>query len=326
MDTSDLDYPANTSTPGMLMPGGTDYGVISTVGDADWFRISLGAGQQYRFTIEGGTVNGLFDSQLDLYNAAGALVIHATTGQGFQTKYIDFMSPDSADYFLGASGGALTGSYSLRSTGPAVVPGSILGTAGNDFLGGMAGNDVFNGAGGTDTVRYWGARSAFNLSRDSAGTWTVRDLGGTEGTDTLTGVERLQFADTKVALDLSAAASAGKTAQIITAAFGRATLANKQYVGIGLTFFDAGATMQQLAQMCVGTGAVSAPDNTSFVRAVWQNVVGTPIDAGNLAAYVGLLDNNTFTQAGLLAVAAQAPANLAQIELTGLAATGIEYV
>ncbi len=147
-----------------------------------------------------------------------------------------------------------------------------------------------------------------------------------EGVDTLTGVERLQFANTKVALDLSATASAGKTAEIIGAAFGRATLANKQYVGIGLNFFDAGATMQQLAQMCLSTGAVSAPDNTSFVRAVWQNVMGAPIDGANLATYVGLLENNTFTQAGLLALAAETPANQAQVNLTGLAASGIEYV
>jgi len=326
MDTSDLDYPANPGTPGVLTPGGTDYGVITPVGDADWFRISLAAGQQYRFTIEAGTINGLFDAQLGLYTAAGTLVFQATTGQGFQSKSIDYLSPDSADYFLAASGGSLTGSYSLRATAPAPVPGSIVGTAGNDFLGGTAGNDVFIGGAGIDTVRYWGARSAFNLSRDSTGSWTVRDTGGTEGVDTLTGVERLQFANTRVALDLSATASAGKTAEIIGAAFGRATLANKQYVGIGLNFFDAGATMQQLAQMCLSTGAVSAPDSTSFVRAVWQNVMGAPIDVANLTTYVGLLENNTFTQAGLLALAAETPANQAQVNLTGLAASGIEYV
>ncbi len=326
MDTSDFDYPANPGTPGVLVPGGIDYGVISPVGDADWFRISLGAGQQYRFTIEAGSINGLFDAQLGLYTAAGALVFQATTGQGFQTRYIDYLSPDSADYFLAASGGSLTGSYSLRATAPAPVPGSIVGTAGNDFLGGTAGNDVFIGGAGIDTVRYWGARSAFNLSRDNSGSWTVRDTGGIEGVDTLSGVERLQFANTKVALDLSATGSAGKTAEIIGAAFGRATLTNKQYVGIGLNFFDAGATMQQLAQMCLSTGAVSALDNTSFVRAVWQNVMGAPIDATNLASYVGLLENNTFTQAGLLAIAAETPANQSQVNLTGLAATGIEYL
>ena len=55
-------------------------------------------------------------------------------GQGFQSKYIDYLSPDSADYFLAASGGSLTGSYSLRATAPAPVPGNIVGTAGNGFL------------------------------------------------------------------------------------------------------------------------------------------------------------------------------------------------
>ena len=37
-------------------------------------------------------------------------------------------------------------------------------------------------------------------------------------------------------------------------------------------------------------------------------------------------DSNTFTQAGLLALAAETPANQAQVNLTGLAASGIEYV
>ena len=100
------------------------------------------------------------------------------------------------------------------------------GKAGADTMAGGTGNDIYVvdsegdvvielGDAGIDTVRYWGARSAFNLSRDSTGSWTVRDTGGIEGVDTLTGVERLQFANTKVALDLSATASAGKTAEII---------------------------------------------------------------------------------------------------------------
>src|SRR3989338_5757277 len=113
MDTTSSDYPGNTSTPGAIAIGTTDYGVIDPVGDTDWFKVSLTAGQNYRFTIEAGSINGLFDPQLSIYGANGEFLVQATVGQGFQSKYVEYIPTAAADYFLSASGGSLTGNSQL---------------------------------------------------------------------------------------------------------------------------------------------------------------------------------------------------------------------
>ncbi|WIY70082.1 M10 family metallopeptidase C-terminal domain-containing protein [Aquidulcibacter paucihalophilus] len=67
----------------------------------------------------------------------------------------------------------------------------LRGGIGNDTLIGGAGNDTLDGGDGTDTAVYSGNRSAYTITV-SGGVTTVS---GPEGTDSLTNVERLQFAD-----------------------------------------------------------------------------------------------------------------------------------
>ncbi|RZJ96584.1 MAG: hypothetical protein EON88_06850, partial [Brevundimonas sp.] len=62
---------------------------------------------------------------------------------------------------------------------------------GDDVITGGAGNDAIDGGVGNDTAAFSGLRSAYTLST-TAGVTTVT---GPDGTDTLTNVERLQFAD-----------------------------------------------------------------------------------------------------------------------------------
>ena len=74
---------------------------------------------------------------------------------------------------------------------------SLLGGAGLDTLDGGSGNDTLDGGAGIDTAAYSGLKSAYTITRVGAG-YTVS--GGTEGTDTLTSIEKLAFADTTVRL------------------------------------------------------------------------------------------------------------------------------
>jgi Ca2+-binding RTX toxin-like protein len=68
----------------------------------------------------------------------------------------------------------------------------LYGNAGNDSLTGGTGNDSLDGGLGLDTAVYAGLKSAYGITRVGAG-YTVS--GGSDGTDTLTGIERLQFSD-----------------------------------------------------------------------------------------------------------------------------------
>jgi Ca2+-binding RTX toxin-like protein len=61
---------------------------------------------------------------------------------------------------------------------------------------GGADNDTLIGGAGTDTAVFSGNRSAYTLSAGA----TLTVTSATEGTDTLIGIERLQFADVTISV------------------------------------------------------------------------------------------------------------------------------
>jgi hypothetical protein len=143
----------------------------------------------------------------------------------------------------------------------------------------------------------------------------------TDGTDQLTNIERLQFTDKNVALDLNG--NAGTTAKILGAVFGKESLSNKQYVGIGLNLLDTGMSTNTLSSLAVD--AANLKTNDQIVSTLWKNVFGTPATSADKAPYVKLLDDGM--SAGTLAwLAADTSFNTTNINLIGLAQTGIEYI
>jgi uncharacterized protein (TIGR01370 family) len=88
---------------------------------------------------------------------------------------------------------------------------------------------------------------------------------------TATTVERIQFTDVSIAIDLNG--NAGITAKILGAVFGKESLSNRNYVGIGLHFLDAGWTYDNLAGLALD--AAGAKTNDQIVSLLWTNVIGT---------------------------------------------------
>jgi Ca2+-binding RTX toxin-like protein len=76
----------------------------------------------------------------------------------------------------------------------------LEGGDGADWLDGGAGNDRLDGGSGFDAAVYAGMSAGYQITRGgNPGDWTVTDLDladGNDGTDTLTGIEQLRFADT----------------------------------------------------------------------------------------------------------------------------------
>ncbi len=84
---------------------------------------------------------------------------------------------------------------------------SLAGNAGDDTLTGGAGDDTLDGGDGQDQAIYPGNQGDYNIiPGDEPETWIVEDSAGNEGTDRLTGIETLVFADST--LDLSEYGSA----------------------------------------------------------------------------------------------------------------------
>ncbi len=108
---------------------------------------------------------------------------------------------------------------------------------GDDQVTGGDGADVIDGGDGLDLAIYAGQRANFSISHTSTH-WTVADRLGVEGSDRLINVERLQFADSMVALDMDANSPGGQTAQIIRALFGAPTLKVAEFNGYGVVLLD----------------------------------------------------------------------------------------
>lgn len=204
----------------------------------------------------------------------------------------------------------------------------LHGAAGRDRLTGAAGNDLIDGGTDLDTALFAGPRSSHALARTASG-WTVVDTAGTDGTDTLTGVERLAFGNhVNVALDLDG--NAGITAKILGAVFGKSYLQTKEFVGIGLDLLDGGMIYQDVVALALRTDLFAllagSRSNTDFVRLVYTNVIGVAPGPAELGYFVGLLNSGTYTQASLAYLACETLENAQHIDLVGLASTGIDYV
>ena len=124
-----------------------------------------------------------------------------------------------------------------------------------------------------------------------------------------------------VAYDLNA--NAGTTAKILGAVIGKDGLQNKSYVGIGLSLLDNGMSYSDLGALALT--AVGATTNDAVVSTLWKNVIGTVATEANLAPYIKMLTDG-MKVGDLVVLAADTSFNTTNINLVGLAQTGIEYL
>ena len=199
----------------------------------------------------------------------------------------------------------------------------LTGEGGNDTLNGGRGDDDLNGQEGIDTAIYTGSRSAYTITYN-IDRYTIQDNTSTEGTDTFSSIERISFSDKRLALDIDG--NAGITAKILGAVFGKDSIANKEYVGIGLGLLDDGMSYSNLMELAINAKLGANANYTDIVNLLYTNVVGNASLVSDLNYFVGLLQNNIYTEASLGMLAADTTLNAGNINLIGLAATGLEFV
>lgn len=205
---------------------------------------------------------------------------------------------------------------------------SVIGTAYDDVLLGNSqsnqftpgkGNDWIDGAEGLDTVHVSGSKSDWflNLTNGNKELWGYN---GNTGFKTLINIERVVFTDSAVAWDFDG--HAGQVAKILGAIFSSQSLNNKSYVGIGLKYLDAGWTFDDLAELALDAAGAKTKDQ--IVSLLWKNVIGTAATSADKAPYIAMLENG-MTPGALAHLAADTSFNTTNINLIGLALTGIEY-
>ncbi len=326
------DFPWATDTSGVVTVGGAPTtGVINTAYDMDLFKVSLVAGTSYVFDAVRQN-GGLADPYLYLYSPDVELLAQDDESGGGGNARISFNPSVSGTYYLGVFDyDAGTGAYSVSASTQTNTGVTVLGTSGNDTLSGGAGNDNINGAAGVDAALYSGASANYTLTKTGSG-FTVTDKTGASGTDTLQNVERLKFADKGVALDLATTQAGGGAALLIGAVLGHASLSAKpELVGAVIDLFDQGYTLQQLSgavmRLDIWSILAGGNTNTQIANYLLTTVNVTAPDVPTWSAAVIALNAETgANQGNFLAQLAESAANQTQVNLVGLAQSGLDYL
>lgn len=197
----------------------------------------------------------------------------------------------------------------------------------NDSFQGQPGTDFIDGGLGIDTVVYSGPVEQYTVNK-SGNRYIVSEPTGSDDTDYLTSIERLQFKNAKLALDI-ANGPVADGAKLIGALLGPAFVKDKALAGIVIGLMDQNYSPEFVATLGLATpmflGMAGSGSHVDFVKQVFNNVVGRPPLPQELSQYVGMLENGGATQASLAVMAANTDLNAARIDLVGLVQHGWEF-
>ncbi|MBI3728238.1 MAG: DUF4214 domain-containing protein [Burkholderiales bacterium] len=201
----------------------------------------------------------------------------------------------------------------------------LYGFAGKDTLTGGAGNDLLAGGDDLDMASFTGQRASYSISKSKDGqSWVITDLVGSDGTDQLIDIERLQFKDQALALDING--TAGQVYRLYQAAFDR----KPDLVGLGywINDMDKGSSLTQVAagffqspefQKLYG----AAPSNATLVGNFYQNVLHRAPDQVGYDYWLNQLNTGKISAAGVLASFCDSPENQALVASS--IQNGIDY-
>jgi hypothetical protein len=209
------------------------------------------------------------------------------------------------------------------ATKPLPGPVTISATARNDLIAQNTSSNSIDGGAGLDKVVYKQAAAGYQVSMKD-GVATVRDLSGLDGTDTLVNVERLQFGDTGIALDVNG--TAGQAYRVYQAAFARTP--DLPGLGYWLAQMDKGVSLSAVAGGFVDSKEFRdvygvSPSNREIIAKFYENVLLRPGETAGIDFWTGVLDNKQATLAEVLVGFSESPEN--QAALVGVMANGVAY-
>ncbi|MCY4358171.1 MAG: hypothetical protein OXD01_11710 [Gammaproteobacteria bacterium] len=220
---------------------------------------------------------------------------------------------------------------------------NLTGGAGNDELDGWSGNDWLDGGIGDDQLRggdgsdklvgsegldfalYNDSRNEYAVSVDGDRLTVVARSSATEtGTDELTSVERLGFSDIYLAFDIDG--NAGIAARVLGAFWGTEGLLRADLVGRILGMVDNGMSFDSLLRYTLEMIFESDHDGAHIVGHFYTALTGEEAPKDLIDEWSSRIDNGELSALELSRLVAEHELNLANINLTGLSSTGLEYL
>ncbi len=182
----------------------------------------------------------------------------------------------------------------------------------NSFVMGP-GNNAVDGQSGTDTAVYDSSRANFTVSKDVWGESVVDNVGN-GGHDSLINVERIQFSDAWLALDVNGVA--GEAYRLYQAAFDRPAEASG--LGYWIWRMEGGTTLTDVAnEFTKQPEFYSLYGNNStdadFVGHLYNNVLHRPAEGTGFDYWMNVLGTHGATRAQVLSFFSESPENQAQV-------------
>lgn len=229
---------------------------------------------------------------------------------------------------LGSGQDVLTGVEFLRFSDRTIVVNDLTlqsplrtGTDGNDLLAAAPGSQWLNGGAGIDTVRYTAARSNYTINA-SSDMLAVSDNVGLGGSDMLQGIERLEFSDTALAMDVDGVA--GQVYRMYRSAFDRTPDLPGQ--GYWMKFMEGGWSHLQIADAFLHSAEFARTygslTDTQFLVVMYANALDRAPDQSGLEFHLHLMANGV-SRAQIMSGISESPEN--QLAVIGLIGNGIEF-
>jgi hypothetical protein len=176
-----------------------------------------------------------------------------------------------------------------------------------------------NGGAGIDTVVLPATLGQTLVQHNANGSITLQRMIDGAMVD-VTNVERVQFNDTQLALDLNG--NAGQAAKLLGALAGPGILSNKGLVGEVIRLLDAGTSSQTVARL--GLQLLGASTPSEVAQTLWSSVTGHVGTSDEIKPLIDLMAGG-ISASELVVIAANLDAIAVRIDLVGLTATGIEF-
>jgi Ca2+-binding RTX toxin-like protein len=260
----------------------------------------------------------------DVVDGGGGFDTVVIIGRSSQFKLVFDSGVTYIDALSGAS--AMTERAQLNNVEQVQFLDKTVSLVVNDTIKGQPGTDFFDGGLGIDTVVYNGPQERYNITK-SGNRYVVSEPTGSDDTDYLSNIERIQFSNGKVALDLGG--NAGQAARLIGALLGPSFIKDKALAGVVLGLIDQDYSIESIANLGLNTSfylaLAGSTKHEDFVNHVFRNVVGRPPEANEQKTYVDMLNAGT-SQAALAVMAAGTEFTASQIGLTGLTSHGWDFI
>jgi serralysin len=200
---------------------------------------------------------------------------------------------------------------------------NLSGGAGDDRLAVRAGNIAIDGQGGTDTALFAGARANFTIAKVVNG-YTITDHVGSNGSDALIHVERVEFSDATVALDIDGVG--GQAYRLYQAAFNRTP--DLDGLGFWIKYMDAGLSLNGAA-----AGFMASPEftaaypagqtNIGYIDQLYSNVLHRAGEQSGRDFWLNAMDVQHTSRAEVLAYFSASPENVDN--LVGIIGNGFVF-